>query len=257
MSEVSDDVLGLVKAVVVPLVDFPDDVSVALDLEQDDLIVVNLQVNEEDAGKVIGRQGRVIKSIRTLARAAASRSGARVEGGAARLVRDWVQVAYLAKARQLQGGLVARKAAGLPFALSEGLSVRFVPPALDGPRGGTVSSVAPLDDESFLVFFDTVSSVDEAQRIAGSFCLALRDDVADNVLARDGAGLEGCLVVDGRLGLLGRVREVRPMPAQPLIVVERDGRPELLVPFVDEIVTAADPAAGRIDVRLPDGLADL
>ena len=30
-------------------------------------------MNEEDAGKIIGRQGRVIKAIRTLARAAASR----------------------------------------------------------------------------------------------------------------------------------------------------------------------------------------
>ena len=36
-------------------------------------------MNEEDAGKVIGRQGRVIKSIRTLARAAASRNDMRVE----------------------------------------------------------------------------------------------------------------------------------------------------------------------------------
>ena len=36
-------------------------------------------MNEEDAGKVIGRQGRVIKAIRTLARAAASRTNTHVE----------------------------------------------------------------------------------------------------------------------------------------------------------------------------------
>lgn len=79
MSELSDDVIGLVEAVVVPLVDYPDEVSVVLDEEQDDLIAVNISVNEQDAGKVIGRQGRVIKSIRTLARAAASKAGVRVE----------------------------------------------------------------------------------------------------------------------------------------------------------------------------------
>lgn len=79
MSELSDDVIGLVQAVVVPLVDFPDEVNVALGEEQDDLIAVNISVNEQDAGKVIGRQGRVIKSIRTLARAAASKAGVRVE----------------------------------------------------------------------------------------------------------------------------------------------------------------------------------
>ena len=37
-------------------------------------ILVEIRVNEEDAGKIIGRQGRVIKAIRTLARAAASRA---------------------------------------------------------------------------------------------------------------------------------------------------------------------------------------
>ncbi len=79
MSELSDDVIGLVQAVVVPLVDFPDEVNVTLGEEQDDLIAVNISVNEQDAGKVIGRQGRVIKSIRTLARAAASKAGVRVE----------------------------------------------------------------------------------------------------------------------------------------------------------------------------------
>ena len=42
-------------------------------------MLIEISVNEEDTGKVIGRQGRVIKSIRTLARAAASRNDMRVE----------------------------------------------------------------------------------------------------------------------------------------------------------------------------------
>ena len=42
-------------------------------------VLIEISVNEEDTGKVIGRQGRVIKSIRTLARAAASRNDMRVE----------------------------------------------------------------------------------------------------------------------------------------------------------------------------------
>ena len=42
---------------------------------EDGGILVEVRVHEEDAGKVIGRQGRVIKAIRTLARAAASRTG--------------------------------------------------------------------------------------------------------------------------------------------------------------------------------------
>ena len=38
------------------------------------LFLVEISVADEDAGKVIGRQGRVIKAIRTLCRAAGSRN---------------------------------------------------------------------------------------------------------------------------------------------------------------------------------------
>ena len=41
--------------------------------------MVEIRVAADDAGKVIGRQGRVIKSIRTLARAAALKSGKLVD----------------------------------------------------------------------------------------------------------------------------------------------------------------------------------
>ena len=42
-------------------------------------MVVEISVNPDDAGKVIGRQGRVIKAVRTLARAAASTEDVAVE----------------------------------------------------------------------------------------------------------------------------------------------------------------------------------
>lgn len=78
MAEYSHDIAGLVDSVVRPLVDFEDDLEIT-SREDGDVIIVEISVNEEDAGKVIGRQGRVIKSIRTLARAAASRNDMRVE----------------------------------------------------------------------------------------------------------------------------------------------------------------------------------
>ena len=56
-----------------------DELEVSAEEAEDGTIVAEIRVNEEDAGKVIGRQGRVIKAIRTLARAAASREGAAVE----------------------------------------------------------------------------------------------------------------------------------------------------------------------------------
>ena len=79
MAEQTEDIVGLVESVVRPLIDFPDDLEISASDAEDGSILVEMRVNEEDAGKVIGRQGRVIKAIRKLARAAASRTGAHVE----------------------------------------------------------------------------------------------------------------------------------------------------------------------------------
>lgn len=79
MATQTEDIAGLVESIVTPLVDYPDDLVVEGKQSEDGSILVEVRVNEEDAGKVIGRQGRVIKSIRTLSRAAASRFGAHVD----------------------------------------------------------------------------------------------------------------------------------------------------------------------------------
>lgn len=78
MAEQNRDLAGLVDCLVRPLVDFEEDLEITSSVEGD-VESIEIRVNEEDAGKVIGRQGRVIKSIRTLARAAASRNGMQVE----------------------------------------------------------------------------------------------------------------------------------------------------------------------------------
>ena len=59
------------------LVDNPDQVSVTQH-DGDGEIVLELRVAAEDMGKVIGRQGRIAKEIRTLVRSVAQRSGKRV-----------------------------------------------------------------------------------------------------------------------------------------------------------------------------------
>ena len=79
MAEQTEDIVGLVDAVVRPLIEFEDDLEIAASDAEDGSILVEVRVHEDDAGKVIGRQGRVIKAIRTLARAAASRTNTHVE----------------------------------------------------------------------------------------------------------------------------------------------------------------------------------
>ena len=58
------------------LLDDPDSVSVTV-IEEDDKTVLELRVAESDMGKVIGKQGRIAKAIRTVVKAAASHENKR------------------------------------------------------------------------------------------------------------------------------------------------------------------------------------
>ena len=59
------------------LVENPDAVSVT-ETENGDELTLELRVAPEDMGKVIGRQGRIAKEIRTLVRSCAQRTGQKV-----------------------------------------------------------------------------------------------------------------------------------------------------------------------------------
>ena len=59
------------------LVEHPEQVSVS-QFEDEGETVLELRVAPEDMGKVIGRQGRIAKEIRTLVRSCAQRSGQKV-----------------------------------------------------------------------------------------------------------------------------------------------------------------------------------
>ena len=59
------------------LVDEPDAVRVE-ELERDGDIVLELHVAKDDVGKVIGRQGRIARALRTIVRASAARRDQRV-----------------------------------------------------------------------------------------------------------------------------------------------------------------------------------
>jgi predicted RNA-binding protein YlqC (UPF0109 family) len=67
----------LVVYVARQLVDEPDAVRVE-ELEQDGDVVLRLYVAEGDKGKVIGRQGRIVRALRTVVRASAGGTDRRV-----------------------------------------------------------------------------------------------------------------------------------------------------------------------------------
>lgn len=67
----------LVELLARSLVDRPDEVDVKV-VEQDKSVLIELRVAQEDMGKVIGKQGRIAKAIRTLVKAAATKQRKRV-----------------------------------------------------------------------------------------------------------------------------------------------------------------------------------
>ena len=60
------------------LVDKPDEVRVEGFDEDDGTIVLEIHVADDDVGKIIGRGGRTVSSLRTVMRAVASRQDERV-----------------------------------------------------------------------------------------------------------------------------------------------------------------------------------
>lgn len=202
-------------------------------------------------------------------------------------MHTWANVAKLTETKARSGGLVARCAAGLPFLLSEGIEVAFVPPVLDAPRRGRVTAVRPLGEGEAAVTFDSVGSIDVAEQLVGCCCLVRRDELsAEDRRALEEAELDlaGFQVWDAAAGFIGMVLCVVDNPAQSLLSVSRAAAPdvpsgavasdalpeaaaaadsarrtspEVLIPFVDELVTCIDVEAGRIDVNVPHGLLDL
>lgn len=67
----------LVEYIIKSLIDNQENLSIEVETEEEaDVILV--RVDEEDRGKIIGKQGRIAKAIRTIARAAAIKRGKKV-----------------------------------------------------------------------------------------------------------------------------------------------------------------------------------
>ena len=67
----------LVRYIAESLVEHPENVSVVSREEEDGTITIELSVPQSEMGKVIGRQGRIAKAIRTVVKAASMRDDSR------------------------------------------------------------------------------------------------------------------------------------------------------------------------------------
>ncbi|MBU5437730.1 KH domain-containing protein [Tissierella sp. MSJ-40] len=67
----------LVEIIAKALVDNPNEVEVN-EVEGTQSVIIELKVSPEDMGKIIGKQGRIAKAIRTVVKAAAIKENKRV-----------------------------------------------------------------------------------------------------------------------------------------------------------------------------------
>ena len=70
--------LSLVETIAKALVSNPDEVVVREIANKGDSMVIELKVCEKDMGKVIGKQGRIAKALRTVVKAAATKQNIKV-----------------------------------------------------------------------------------------------------------------------------------------------------------------------------------
>jgi predicted RNA-binding protein YlqC (UPF0109 family) len=67
----------LLELIVRNLVDHPDEVEIS-QVEGEKSLILEVKVHQDDMGKVIGKQGKIAKSIRTVVKAAAAKQGKKV-----------------------------------------------------------------------------------------------------------------------------------------------------------------------------------
>lgn len=99
---------------------------------------------------------------------------------------------------------------------------------------------------------------DEARKLSGCF-LAVDRPRAVNL--SDGryfiADLEGITVIDHIIGQVGVISEIIQSTGSDIIVVSRENKADLLIPFLKTVVQDVDLNSRQMNVVLPDGLYDI
>ncbi len=115
-----------------------------------------------------------------------------------------------------------------------------------------------VDKTNALVAFKDIIDRTEAEKLKGLFVSVDRDDAVK--LPKNSyfiADLIGVEVIDDELGSLGKVKDVFETGANQVLQVKRQGKQDLMIPFLKAICYDIEPENGFIKVKLPDGLYEL
>lgn len=115
-----------------------------------------------------------------------------------------------------------------------------------------------LDRGNVLIRFKNYSDRTAAETLKGRFLSVDRENAV--VLKKDSffiSDMKGLEVIDDTHNSLGHVKDVMDTGSQHIVVIMREGKKDLLVPFVKQIFYEVEPKLGFMKCNLPEGLYEL
>jgi 16S rRNA processing protein RimM len=110
-----------------------------------------------------------------------------------------------------------------------------------------------LSGKNFILSFDSVSTIEAAQRLLNAAVWLDEKSLKKQVVAKD---LAGYSLNDKERGNLGPIVEVVEMPGQRLFAITINGN-EVLLPFTEELVIKIDHKTKTVFYVSPEGLIDM
>ena len=245
----------LVEVIAKALVDHPDEVSVS-EKENGRSLTVELHVAPSDMGKVIGKQGRIAKAIRTVVKAAAMEDNKKVDVVCEMrgYMEERLQVGVIASTHGVHG------------------EVKIFPTTDDVRRfkklkevildTGKENRILEIESVKFfkqfaILKFRGIDTIDEAEKYRRKSLYVTRENAVR--LQKDEyfiADLIGVKVLDEQEQELGTLEDVIETGANDVYQIRlKDGR-QLLLPAIKECVLDVDVEAGRMKIHILDGLLE-
>lgn len=113
--------------------------------------------------------------------------------------------------------------------------------------------------QGLLLSFEGIGSREEAQDLAGVYLAVRREDglKLEDEYEFYSADLIGMEVSDREAGPLGQVADILDTGSSQVLIVEKEGEEEVLIPFLRAVVLSVDQDRDEIKVDLPPGLLAL
>lgn len=169
-----------------------------------------------------------------------------------RSLDSWIEAGVIVKAHGVRGEVIAEVLGDLGGLLVDGLELRLTDD--DGAERRLTVRHARRHKDRFILELAGVETCEQADALRSRIIWIARERIGPlegkRWFVQDLLGVE-VLTEEGEL--LGRLTEVMHMPANDVYVV-RGGRGEILLPAIDDVIRDVDVQAGRMLVRLIEGL---